>query len=71
MYNKLEKAIQNHIDEARLAEWQNYLKFEAVKVISRKEAERLISSGTEVLPTSWVDVDKKLRTDRDHSGQFR
>ena len=29
-----------------------------MKIITRKEAERLINAGTEILPTSWVDVDK-------------
>ena len=58
IYNKLDKAIQNRLDEARRAEWENYVKFGAVKIISRREAEKLIDSGVEVLPTSWVDVDK-------------
>ena len=27
VYSKLDKAIQSHLDEARRAEWANYLKF--------------------------------------------
>ena len=58
MYSKLDKAIQSHLDEARRAESANYLKFGAGNVITKKKAEGLISAGTEVLPTAWVDVDK-------------
>ena len=46
VYSKLDRAIQEHIDDARGAEWANYLKFKAVKVITRKEAVVLISAGT-------------------------
>ena len=28
------------------------------KIITKREAEKFIDSGVEVLPTSWVDVDK-------------
>ena len=69
IYNKLDKAIQSHLDEARKAEWNNYVKFDAVKILTRKEAEKLIDAGTEVLPTSWVDVDKNsglTETVREH-----
>ena len=64
VYNRLSEAHQRLLQESRLKEWQNYMKFGAVKVISRQEMERLIGLGAEVLPTQWIETDKNepLRT---------
>jgi len=58
VYQKLDKAHQVLLDASRLKEWDNYLKFGAVKVISKKEAEDLVYSGAEELPTQWIETDK-------------
>ena len=59
MYHKLTPELKKLVDEARLKEWTNYLKFNAVKVISQSEADALVRDhDAEVLPTQWIDVDK-------------
>ena len=58
IYDKLDAAILAHLDESRRAEWDNYQKFGAVKIISKREVDRLVSAGTEILPMQWVDTDK-------------
>jgi hypothetical protein len=50
VYSKLERAIQDHLYQARLKEWNYYVEFGAVDNISRREAEDLISQGIEALP---------------------
>ena len=57
-YSKQEQSIQQEIDKARVSEWENYMRFNAVKQVSDSEAQKMINAGVEVLPTSWVDVDK-------------
>ena len=58
-YARLDRAMQSLVDQSRLSEWNNYLKFGATKVIPKSEAEELINkTGCEELPTQWIDVDK-------------
>ena len=42
----------------RLKDCTNYLKFGAVRVISKTQAEDLVSTGAEELPTQWIGTDK-------------
>ena len=39
MYDKVDQQMKKLLDASRLHEWQNYLKFDAVKVIDRSKAE--------------------------------
>ena len=61
-YNKVDMAMQNLMKEARLKEWDNYLKFGAAKVISREEAEKLVGGeGQDAQPREGeVQVGCKL-----------
>ncbi len=54
----VDQQMKKLLDASRLHEWQNYLKFDAVKVIDKSAAEEMISRGAEVLPTQWIEVDK-------------
>ena len=58
IYDRLGAAHQKLLDESRFKEWDNYLKFGAVKIISEKEAMDLVDSGSEELPTQWIETDK-------------
>ena len=51
VYSKLDAENQKLLDQSRLKEWQNYLKFKAVKVVSTRQSEELVSQGAEELPT--------------------
>ena len=42
LYECVSVSSQKLLDESRLKEWDNYLQFGAVKVISRAEAEKLV-----------------------------
>ena len=43
----------------RLSEWNDDLKFEAVKLIPREDAELMLKNRDgEELPTQWIEVDK-------------
>ena len=48
VYHKLDQAIQKHLDEARRSEWDNYMRFKAVRVITKREVEKLITAGVEL-----------------------
>jgi len=57
-YGKQPIDVQKLLNESRLTEWNRYKKFEAVTVISEKEATQLIEAGAECLPMQWIELDK-------------
>ena len=58
-YRNLDTRNKTLVDDARRKEWDNYLKFNAVKVITLDEANEIRdTTGAEELPMKWVDVDK-------------
>ena len=57
-YGKQSLETQTLLDASRLTEWERYKKFEAVSVISEKEALQLIAAGAECLPMQWIELDK-------------
>ena len=63
-YAKAAPQIQKELDEARVAEWAKWQKYEAVTVISANEAARLRAEGAEEIGTQWIEIDKNehLRT---------
>ena len=54
----VDQQMKKLLDASRLHEWQNYLTFDAVKVIDRSKAEEMISHRAEVVPTQWIEVGK-------------
>ena len=50
-YNRLGEDLQRLLHKSRLKEWSNYLEFNAAKIISKSEAERLVGLGAEELLT--------------------
>ena len=64
-YDKMDHTTQSLLNESRLVEWNRYLKYKAVTVISKAEGQRLIKKGAEALPMQWIEVDRneKERTE--------
>ena len=58
MYSKLDEEAKQQVDQARNKEWEDYVRFDAIKIIDEQEAQRYIDEGIEVLPMQWVDVNK-------------
>ena len=59
IFEKQPQERQQRMMQARLQEWLNYKKFNAVTVISRKEADEQVANGdVEELPMMWVETDK-------------
>ena len=52
VYYKLDPNQQKPLDAARTKEWGNYISLGAANIISREEADRLVSHGAEELPSS-------------------
>ncbi len=57
-FRKMDDEMRNLTSIARKSEWDNYKKFEAVKVISKAEAKEYILNGAGILPMQWLEVDK-------------
>ena len=59
-FDKADQSKKDKITEARLKEWNNWMKFNAVKVIPPEEVDAFLQAHpeAEVLPTRWVDTNK-------------
>ena len=57
-FTKADPELQERMLKARSAEWQNWMKFKAVRQLSDQEAEEFKNSGERAIPTRWVDTDK-------------
>ena len=44
--------------QARKKEWGKFVRFKAVKVLSKDKAQELIAQGVECIPMQWIDTDK-------------
>ena len=58
VYHKQDEATQKLLQASRKVEWDNYLKFSAVRVISSAEAADYVRHGAEELPMQWIETDK-------------
>ena len=58
-YDKVAVEMQKLFNFDRLSEWNNNLKFDAVKRFPREEAEHMLkNTEAEELSTQWMEVDK-------------
>ena len=55
-YAKEPEHVQRGLDEARLAEWEKWLKHSAADVVSAQETARLVSERAEEIGTQWIEV---------------
>ena len=64
VYSKCDEETRALLNISNKAEWGNYLKFNAVRVISAEEAQAYLDQGAEMVPMRWVETDKdeKRRT---------
>ena len=62
VYSKCDEETQALFNISRKAEWDNYLKFNAVRVISAEEAQTFLDQGAEMVPMRWVETDNEKLT---------
>jgi hypothetical protein len=58
VYDKEDTTKQQGIDGSRTKEWEKWKHFNAAKIITKEEAEKLMASGIQALPMQWIDTDK-------------
>ena len=66
VYSKCDEETQALLNISRKSEWDNYLKFNAVRVVSAEEAQAYLDQGAEMVLMRWVETDKneKRRTEQ-------
>jgi hypothetical protein len=59
-FEKEDDAVKKELIQARIKEWNNWVKYTDVKAISKDELEKLKKDNPtlKVIPTRWVDVNK-------------
>ena len=59
-YGKSEGDIRDKLNATRVKEWNNWMQFDAVKILPPGEQARFFQDNpeAEVIPTRWVDTDK-------------
>ena len=55
---KVDPKFADWMRQARKKEWGKFVRFKAVRVISRDKAQALIAQGVECIPMQWIDTDK-------------
>ena len=67
-YAQCSPEVQEGLRKARAEEWKKWMKFNAAKLLSEKEAKELFDLGLKAMPMQWVESDKnyhKRREDKD------
>ena len=68
-YRKAAEETQKGLDASMLKEWNKWKEFNAVRRITKEDAQPLIDSGeAEVIPTQWVHIGRN-EVLRLHGGQ--
>ena len=73
-YDHEDQETQHGLDTSRMAEWNKWMKFMAVQIVSGSELTKLLQEGHKPIPTQWIDTDKNEHLKRPgckHSPLFK